>query len=123
MKLRGGTTRKLALHTFIMDAKPGRIIDHIDGDGLNNQRSNLRLSTQCGNNQNRGKSRNNTSGYKGVYWHSHHDKWVASISSNNKRIYLGYFDDPIEAAKAYDAAAEKYHGRFGKLNFPKKGLK
>jgi len=56
--------------------------------------------------------------YKGVHWHKLHKKWAARITFERKQIHLGYFLSEIEAAKAYDRAAIKYHGEFAYLNFP-----
>lgn len=92
-------------------------IDHIDGNPVNNQRDNLRPASRSQNQANRGKPKNNTSGFKGVSWHR--NKWQASIRVNYKPIHLGYFDDPIEAARTYDRAALKYFGKFANLNFPR----
>ena|SRR5690349_21007426 len=93
-------------------------IDHIDLDGLNNKRENLRLATRATNNQNRGKFSNNKSGYKGVSWRESHSKWRATIRLNGRQKFLGQFDDVIEAAKAYDTAAKELFGEFAVLNFP-----
>ena len=92
--------------------------DHIDRDGLNNRRSNLRPDPNGHNQANRGRQKNNTSGYKGVSWKNGKGKWVAQIQVDGKRRHLGYFEDPIEAAKAYDRAALQHQGEFAVLNFP-----
>ena len=91
-------------------------IDHINGDPSDNRRSNLRLCTNQQNAQNRGAQANNKSGYKGVSWHKHSKKWQSQIKANDKVIPLGYFDDPIDAAKTYNEAAIKYHGEFARIN-------
>ncbi len=93
-------------------------IDHRDGNGLNNQRHNLRPATTAQNSRNRGRCRNNTSGYKGVTWYKPQRKWLASISIDGRRKHLGYFASKLDAALAYDAAAREYHGDFARLNFP-----
>lgn len=106
------------LHRAVLERKLGRalrkgeIVDHIDGNGLNNRRSNLRLATQAENRRNSRKNVNNTSGFKGVYWHKSSQKWMAYITFNRRMIYLGYFDCPKEAHAVYCKAAAKYHGEF-----------
>lgn len=94
-------------------------IDHIDNsfEGKSNNRwSNLREATGNGNEQNRAPTRSNTSGYKGVAWNKELQKWRARIQANLKDYFLGYFDTKEEAARAYNEAAEKYHGKFAHLN-------
>jgi len=91
--------------------------DHINMDGLDNRRVNLRIATHVENGRNRGKQANNTSGYKGVRWHKHAKKWQARIEVNGKCKHLGYFIAPEDAARRYDKAARKYHGEFANVNF------
>jgi hypothetical protein len=94
----------------------GGDVDHIDGDGLNNQRSNLRAASRSQNNVNSKRPKNNTSGFKGVYPRSWDGKPVAQIGVDGRRVYLGTFDDPRDAARAYNDAALKYFGEFACLN-------
>lgn len=95
----------------------GKQIDHKDGNGLNNLISNLRICSNTQNARNQNKHKNNTSGYKGVSLRKDRNKWVAKIRiDNNKRIFLGHFDNKEDAARAYNKAALKYHGEFAKLN-------
>lgn len=92
-------------------------VDHADGDGLNNRRSNLRDGTGLSKNKpNRGIQRNNTSGFKGVGWNKAQRKWVANIKVNRKQIYLGTYDTPQAAADAYDQAAVLHFGEYAKTN-------
>lgn len=92
--------------------------DHIDRNGLNNRRDNLRSASGGQNNANQAVRADNTSGYKGVCWDKRREKWQANIRTNGKKRHLGYFDDPVEAAKAYDQAALAAFGEFAVLNFP-----
>lgn len=90
----------------------GEWVDHINGNGLDNRRENLRLSTIAQNAFNKGKHSNNTSGYKGVSWNKFAGRWVAQITIDGKNKYLGYFDTPEEAHAAYCAKAKELHGEF-----------
>jgi len=91
-------------------------IDHIDHDGLNNQKSNLRFCTNSENMMNRRKQKNTLSIYKGVTFHKRNNKWMAQIRINGKIIHLGYFDVETEAAKAYNAKAIELFLEFANLN-------
>jgi hypothetical protein len=110
--------KQTSMHRVIMNPPPGLVVDHIDGNGLNNCRSNLRICTIVENQRN-SKGWSKTSRYKGVSW-SKKNKWASAISLNFKRIHLGYFDNEIEAAKAYDKKAAELFGEFAYLNFPDK---
>lgn len=99
--------------------RPGEEVDHIDGNPLNNRRSNLRLANRAQNKQNsRARS---SSGYKGVTWDKQRRKWRARIRHNGHLRYLGLFDSRIEAARAYDDAARQLFGPYAALNFPRDG--
>jgi hypothetical protein len=92
-------------------------VDHEDGDGLNNVRSNLRDGAGRGKNgANTGMRTNNTSGYKGVLWNRRTCKWFAQIKVNGKQIYLGTYAEPEAAADAYDRAAVRHFGEYAKTN-------
>ena len=89
-----------------------REIDHKDGNGLNNQRTNLRAATRSQNNANQRLSRRNRSGHKGVYWSRAARKWAAQLG----RKYLGLFESSVDAAIAYNRAARARFGDFAHLN-------
>lgn len=108
----------LFLHRLIMKAKPNELVDHKDGDGLNNKRDNLRLCTQSQNRANGRQWKSPKSGFRGVYQKG--NRWTALISQDgNKLKHLGTFIEKEDAAKAYDRAATERWGEFARLNFPK----
>ena len=114
------TMKGIKMHRVIMDAKPGDILDHIDGNGLNNQKNNLRFCSKSQNNANSIK-RESISGFRGVYRYYKFPlgkTWVVRMNINGKKKHFGNFTDKIEAAKVYDAEAKKAFGKFAKLNFP-----
>jgi len=115
--VRAEASKTILMSREIVRAQAGSVVDHIDGNPLNNQRGNLRICTQAENSlNNRGalRRRNGTKpGYKGVYWHAGAGRWMASF--RNK--YLGLFADPSDAARAYDAAARAYSPEFARTNF------
>jgi hypothetical protein len=115
--------RTVQMHRLIMNVTLGDkvIVDHINGDRLDNRRSNLRIATVAQNSRNTRLSRLNSSGYKGVSWRSREQRWMARITRNGKSRYLGYFATAEEAARAYDAAAREAFGSFAKVNFPHQG--
>ncbi|UIW12540.1 MAG: hypothetical protein [Enterobacter phage ENC19] len=92
-------------------------IDHIDLNPLNNDPSNLREASTQQNHYNKNGKPNTSSTYKGVSWDKSTCKWKVGIQHNKKKIHLGYFDDEVEAAKAYDAKAIEIGGQYARLNF------
>ena len=117
--IRSSDCKKLSLHRLLLKNPEGKIIDHIDRNGLNNKRNNLRICTNKQNQGNAGLNKRNVSGYRGVAWDSTRGKWRAGIKDGNKGRTLGRFNTEIEAAKAYDVAALRVFGEFANLNFPK----
>lgn len=107
----------LYMHQLILPVDPPLTVDHHDGYGLNNRRSNLRAATRAEQQHNRGIPRTNQSGYKGVSWHRHSARWRATILILGRHRHLGLFDDPIDAARAYDEAALGAWGDFARTNF------
>ncbi len=106
------------MHRQIINVPAGFVIDHINHNGLDNRKTNLRLATRAQNNRHTKKPKNKChSNYKGLYWHRRDRVWHVRITANGITRHVGYFKDEIEAAKAYDRAAKKYHGRFAALNF------
>lgn len=91
-------------------------VDHIDGNPSNNAITNLRVCSHAQNQRNMRKHKDNTSGFKGVYWSKQCEKWMAKIVVGGKQKHLGLFVDKQKAAQAYDKAAAKIHGEFAKLN-------
>ena len=111
------------MHRVVLGvADPSKIIDHIDGNGHNNRKSNLQFVTRAQNSQkaNVDPDRNPRkvhSRYRGVSYLGWHGRYLAYVNCNGKREYLGYFDTDVEAAKARDARAKELHGKFARLNF------
>ena len=108
----------LSMHRMVVDAAKGLIVDHIDHNGLNNRRSNLRLCTRKQNNYNTRPRKGCTSKYKGVSFSKEKNRFRVFINYNKKQYYIGVFKDEIEAAKAYDKKARELFGEFAYLNFP-----
>ena len=110
-----GKRRTRLMHRTIMDAPDGLDVDHIDSDGLNNSRSNLRLATRSENMQNQRPHSDNASGLKGASWDKQNGKWVAKIMLRGRRRHLGYYATPEAAHAAYAAASAELHGEFGRI--------
>jgi HNH endonuclease/AP2 domain len=104
------------MHRFILDAPPGKIVDHVNGVGLDNRKENLRLCTTSQNSKNHRRHINNTSGYRGVSmrggWRHRRKKWVAQINDAGKRVHPGYYATAEEASAAVEEYARKLHGAF-----------
>lgn len=110
-----GKRQAILMHREIISPPQGLVVDHINGDGLDNRKKNLRACTHAENIRNQKLNRLNTTGYKGVCVNS--KKWIARIKINGKLLYLGRYNTPEEAAQVYDEAARKYFGKFAKVNF------
>jgi uncharacterized Fe-S cluster protein YjdI len=103
------------MHTVILTPPDGFEVDHRDGDGLNNRRSNLRVASHAQNNWNKGPKSNSRSGLKGIWFHAATGKWRASIRANGKTTDLGLHTTPEEAHAAYQVAAARIHGQFARF--------
>lgn len=116
--IKGNNRKLLLMHRVILETSKGLETDHINGDKLDNRRSNLRECTVSQNAMNKKVNLSSSSGYKGVqsFKEGSGKKWRVQIILNNKKIELGYFNDKEEAALAYNEAAKKYFGEFACLN-------
>ncbi|MBA7605706.1 hypothetical protein ES703_12840 [subsurface metagenome] len=117
-RVEGGKTIKM--HREIMRAPKGVLVDHINHNGLDNRKSNLRLCTNAQNCYNQQACATGTSKYKGVSWHKSRSKWSARIRCDRKLYNLGEFDNEMEAAMAYDDKAVELFGEFAYPNFPER---
>lgn len=115
MSARAAGRRNILMHCEIIGVKG---IDHINHNGLDNRRKNLRQASTAQNIANQRLSVRSSSGFKGVSFYRDRQKWGAFITPQKNRIYLGAFSSPEAAARAYDTAAQKYFGEFACLNFP-----
>lgn len=117
-----GKATQAYMHRLIMGLRPRdkREVDHINGNGLDNRKENLRVCTTHQNQCNQQRLyKSNKSGYRGVCWDKSCGRWKAQYSKNKKAKQIGYYDTPEEAARAFDAVAKAEYGEFcGKLNFP-----
>jgi hypothetical protein len=113
-------TTYIRMHREIIRPPGHLVVDHINHNGLDNRKANIRPATRSQNNFNRLiiKRENSSSKYKGVAWKKDKKKWRARIHFNGEYKFLGYFKEEIHAAKAYDKAAKKYQKEFAVLNFP-----
>lgn len=103
------------MHRLIAGACPGEFVDHINGDGLDNRRDNLRICRKQQNEFNTKRRSDNTSGFRGVC-RARGRKFRAYIVKDGRQYSLGQFDDPVEAAKAYNSKAVELFGEFARLN-------
>lgn len=110
-----GKQRMLLMHRILIGAGPEQVVDHKDGNGLNNVRSNLRLCGRQENALNTGRRANNKSGFKWVSFDTRSGRWRAEIGRGGKTYHLGLHDTPESAYSRYCAAADEIHGEFARL--------
>jgi hypothetical protein len=113
-----GSPQHLRMHRILMNAPDDLQVDHIDGNGLNNSRCNLRLATRAENTHNQRIREGTSSRYKGVVLEKRYGRWMARVGFNGIQYYLGMFGSEEDAARAYDQKALELFGEFAKLNFP-----
>ncbi|MBN1361107.1 MAG: HNH endonuclease [Sedimentisphaerales bacterium] len=113
---RNSRRRTIMMHREIMKPPPGKVVDHINGNGIDNREANMRNCTQAQNTLNKRAAKGCKSGFAGV--NPAGDKWQADFKHKGQRQYLGLFDDKIEAAKARGRKAYELAGEFAYLNFP-----
>jgi|SRR6185312_12040017 len=113
-----GEMKTILMHRLIMQAPKNKFVDHINRNGLDNRKSNLRLCKPYGgNNWNRSKSKNCSSKYRGISWNETKKGWMVAIMKNRRSYNIGFFKEEHHAAMAYDIAAKDLHGEFANLNF------
>lgn len=116
----GQKKKMIHLPRFLLNAPDGMVVDHINGDTLDNRRSNLRICTTSENGMNATIGKRNTSGYKGVSGYpSKLRPWTAMITYQQQKVFIGNFDTKEEAALAYNKKAKEYFGEFARLNIIK----
>jgi hypothetical protein len=110
--------KKVYLHRLIMQAGQGQRVDHINGNGLDNRRDNLRLCSNAENMRNmRVSPLRGSSAFKGVSWNRRRNKWRAYIVKDGRQLSIGYFTNESDAARSYDRTAALMFGQFANLNF------
>jgi hypothetical protein len=110
--------KRIYMHRQIMNPPKGKVVDHISGNRMDNIRANLHVCSPAENNRNQTKRRGSSSQYLGLYFNRERRKWHARIGVNGKQESIGYFDNELDAARAYDAKAVEVYGEFARLNFP-----
>lgn len=110
----------IMMHRFILGIDRGdhRIIDHVNGNKIDNRRCNLRICTKAQNGYNQKAQRTNTTGYKGVMRHKQTGRYIAQIGHEGKKIHLGSFSTAAEAYAAFCEAAQQLHGEFANFGCP-----
>lgn len=105
---------RMKLHNYIMNPQSDYLVDHIDGNPLNNRRCNLRICKYTDNSKNKKIASNNTSGVKGVSWSKQHTQWLSYIGCDNKKIYLGLYQNYEDAVRVRKEAEKIYFGEFNR---------
>ena len=105
-------TCTVRMHRIILNCPDNLQVDHVNGNGLDNRRENLRIVTESQNTQNQRIKSSNKSGHKGVFWHKHRNKWMAQIGIEGRQIYLGSFINIEDAVFEYERASEKLHKEY-----------
>lgn len=108
---------EISMHRAVIQVDDDKVVDHINRNGLDNRKKNLRACTQLQNKYNSTGKIGGTSKYKGVTWNKQHKKWKARVHTNRKEIFLGYHANEEDAARAYDLKAREIFGEFAFLNF------
>lgn len=111
-RIGGRKGKTYTMHGFIMNVPKGKTVDHINGDKLDNRKENLRICSQSENLMNRGKQKNNSSGYKGVRYRKDVNRFIVEIGYGGKGHYLGCFKSAKEAYKVYIKACKEYHKQY-----------
>ena len=117
---RQGQKRAVAtMHREILKVPAGMFVDHINHNGLDNRKANLRPATRAQNAWNRRKPHRGSlhSKYKGLSWHKRQNRWGVRVTVDGNSRFIGYFNNELDAARAYDQAAKKYHREYASLNF------
>ena len=105
------------LHNLVLKPKKGKLVDHKNQNRLDNRRENLRYATRSQSQVNRTLIQpNNTSGFRGVYWYKKEKRWRVNVKIKGKKQLIGVYDNPIDAAKAYNKASVELNGEFAVLN-------
>jgi hypothetical protein len=112
-----GKFKTIYMHQMLLSPRLGYMVDHKDGNALNNCKNNLRYATNSENLRNSKKHKVGTSAYKGVHWAKDKRKWVAVIADGNHRIKIGYYHEELIAALAYDIKAKEIYREFARTNF------
>lgn len=116
IRLANGKQNKIFMHREILDIPKGLETDHINHNGLDNRKSNLRACTVSENQMNSNSQKNSSSRFKGVTWHKYARRWQAQIRHNGRTIYLRLFLSEIDAALAYNRKATEMFGKFANPN-------